>query len=175
MVYLSKGMKKKNTKLYKAFKKLLDDNSMQLYTVSIKSPILKHYETLLRLEELNKNPDFDELRIREDELYFDPKEEEEKNKKLPENKRVTKSEPKSNSVRGIDPKTNENISINFKKWFLEEVKVLISSKPQTEISCFTKRKSIHNTEEKLVEEGHQNCGKTGIDSSNITFVHTNLT
>ena len=52
--------------------------------------ILKYYDSLLKLDESNKNSEFDEMRVREDELNYDPKEEEEKSKKYADNKRVAK-------------------------------------------------------------------------------------
>ena len=147
----------------------MDDNSNQLYHVSPNSLILKHYNMLLKLEESNKYTELDEMRVREDELVYDPKEEEEKHKKFSDSKR-NKGETIYSQVNNLDNKLNENISINFKRWFFEEVETLQNEKVNNKQITLQKRKSLAFTD-KPQEEGN-NTGQG--DTSQITFVIIHL-
>lgn len=157
-------MNRKNTKLHFAFRKIVDENTNHQYNVSANNVILKHYNMLLKLEESNKYTELDEMRVREDELVYDPKEEEEKQKKFSDYKR-NKGETMYSPVNNPDNKLNENISNNFKKWFFEEVEILHNHQLNKQ-TTFKKRKSVAITDKPQEEGTNTQQG----DTSQISFV-----
>ena len=119
---------------------------------------------LLKLEESNKYTELDEMRVREDELVYDPKEEEEKQKKYSDYKR-NKGETMYSQGINPDNKLNENISNNFKKWFFEEVEILKNNKLKIQ-TTFKKRKSLAFNDKQQDEGNNVQQG----DTSQISFV-----
>lgn len=117
------------------------------------------------MEENNKFTQFDEMRVREDELFYDPKEEDEKHKKYGEHKRSTKTDTMHYSNGGPDMKSfNESVSGNFKKWFMDQINVLKSEKLVKQPST-RKRNSLINADKQQDDQ----CNIKQ-DPSDISFV-----
>lgn len=139
--------------MYESFKKMIDDKVNLEYQLSENSVILKYFNSLMRLEDSNKFAEFEELRIREDELVYDPKEpfedksrkekqinEKSKNKKggvtakeltLAKEKQLNnknKTGPISAKELTLtnlgDVKSNDD-AYTYKTWFLKESKKLL--------------------------------------------------
>ena len=142
---------------------------------------MKYYDSLVKLEEVDKNNELGEGRLREDELIYDPKEhEEEKSKK--EKEVSTHQNKRGNNKESANPSVVEKvdeISTVYKKWFFEENKKLLKSKKNpTQISntpnvgvnngsLKARNSSILKKPEVLNEEKEVSYGH---DSSIISFV-----
>jgi hypothetical protein len=103
---------------------MFDDKAHQEYKLSENSVILNFYDSLLRLEEMNKLSEMEENRVREDELIYDPKEHEEEKKKEvnPHSKsRTAQTKEIAHNPNSILPDNKYNETANmYRNWFLKE-------------------------------------------------------
>lgn len=164
---------------------MFDDKAHQEYQLSEKSSILKFYDNLLKLEEMNKLSEMEENRVREDELIYDPKEHEEEKKK--EVTHHSKSRPaqiketahNQNSLLP-DNKYNETANL-YKNWFLKENEKLLKVQRTSNdypIEYSNDKDSMRpkpiNTNKKSDKNQEESDHLIPKDASVISFVHFHL-
>jgi hypothetical protein len=103
---------------------MFDDKANLEYQLSENSIILNFYDSLLKLEEMNKLSEMEENRVREDELIYDPKEHEEEKKKEVNHhskSRTVQTKEIAHNPNSILPDNKYNETANmYRNWFLKE-------------------------------------------------------
>lgn len=115
--------------IYSALKKKIEENIVNsLYNVNPKNPVFKVYNELQKLEEASKITDLDDFRLKEEDLIYEPKEEQEEiEKKLKKEKTISLIDI-SNLETNKD-KAYVDANNKFRKWFLSESALLKKRAP----------------------------------------------